>query len=222
MTRALFRLFLLCAFWTIAACGPKDDLAETPIPIGDFNFGHNIVVATNAQLGPLSREATPEEWQTSLKDAVEARLGRYTGDRYYHLGINIDAYALAVPGIPVVAKPKSILVASVSVWDDAKGIKINPEPKQLFVFESFSGNTFIGSGLTQSREVQMRNLSFNMAAKIEEWLRENEAWFGGEAARNPPGTPSALELDDAAPGSAVVVVAEPGPVVDPITVTPLN
>ena len=192
----------------ISACAPKDDLAEVPVPIGDFLLGHNIVLADKAQIGPLSRTATAEELQTAVQDAVQARLGRYQGDLYFHLGINIDAYALAIPGIPVVAKPRSILVASVTVWDDVKGVKINPEPKQLFVFESTTPETFISSGLTQTREKQLANLSINMARKIEAWLRENEDWFGGAAARNPPGAKSALELpDDPATAAATLSAA---------------
>ena len=221
--RALFPLFplfpLLIAAALLSACAPKDDLAETPVPIGDFLLGHTIVVADKAQIGPLSRSATAEELQTSLHDAVLARMGRYQGDLYFHLGINIDAYALAIPGIPVVAKPKSILVASVTVWDDAKGVKVNPEPKQFFVFESTTPETFISSGLTQTKAQQLSNLSVNMARKIENWLRENEDWFGGVAARNPPGTKSALELpDDPVPGALVPGALVPG---DP-TVVPTN
>ena len=192
--RALFPL--LIAATLLSACAPKDDLAEVPVPIGDFYLGHNVVLADKAQKGPLSRDASAEELQTALQGAVQARMGRYQGDLYYHLGINIDAYALALPGIPVVAKPKSILVASVTVWDDAKGVKINPEPKQFYVFESTTPETFISSGLTQTKEQQLSNLSTNMARKIEDWLRENEDWFGGAAARNPPGAKSALELPD--------------------------
>lgn len=207
MPRLHLLMILACAA-LISACAPKDDLAEVPVPIGDFLLGHNIVLADKAQIGPLSRTATAEELQTAVQDAVQARLGRYQGDLYFHLGINIDAYALALPGIPVVARPKSILVASVTVWDDAKGVKINPEPKQLFVFESTTPETFISSGLTQTREKQLANLSINMARKIENWLRENEDWFGGKAARNPPGAKSALELPDD-PAAAVPAVALP-------------
>ncbi len=219
MIPALRCLIAISILGLAAGCAPKDDLAETPVPIGNFFFGHNIVVSENAQIGPLSREATPEQLKAALEEAIEARMGRYTGDKYYHLGVNIDAYALAIPGIPVVAKPKSILVASVSVWDDALGAKINAEPKQLFVFESFTGATFVGSGLTQNKAEQLKNLSYNMARKIEDWLRENEAWFGGEAARNPPGTPSALELPD---DPTAAIVPDAGPVVDLVTVAPLD
>ena len=194
MRRPLMIVALAAAL--LAACAPKDDLAEIPLPIGDFYLGHNIVVADKAQIGPLSREATAEELQTALHDAVQARMGRYQGDLYFLLGINIDAYALAIPGIPVVAKPKSILVASVTVWDDAKGVKINAEPKQFYVFESTTPETFISSGLTQNKAQQLSNLSYNMARKIEDWLRENEDWFGGVASRNLPGAKSALELPD--------------------------
>lgn len=195
MPRLSFILILACAA-LLSACAPKDDLAGVPVPIGDFLLGHNIVLADKAQIGPLSRTATAEELQVAVHDAVQARMGRYQGDLYFHLGINIDAYALALPGIPVVAKPKSILVASVTVWDDAKSVKLNAEPKQFFVFESTTPETFISSGLTQNKQTQLANLSTNMARRIEAWLRENEDWFGGVAARNPPGTKSALELPD--------------------------
>lgn len=200
-------LRVIALLFGLSACAPKDDLAEVPVPIGDFLLGHAIVVADKAQLGPLSRTATPQEWQTALQGALRDRLGRYKGDLYFHLGINVDAYALALPGIPVVAKPKSILVASVTVWDDAKQAKINAEPKQFYVFENTTPETFISSGLTQTKAVQMANLSVNFARKIEDWLRENEDWFGGEAARNAPGQKSALELPDTPAEAAAKVLA---------------
>lgn len=40
----------------------------------------------------------------------------------------------------------------------------------------------IGSGVTQSKEEQMRNLSANIALVIENWMRRQqreEGWFGG-------------------------------------------
>ena len=54
---------------------------------------------------------------------------------------------------------------------------------------------------------QMANLSVNFARKIEDWLRENEDWFGGEAARNAPGQKSALELPDTPAEAAAKVLA---------------
>lgn len=170
----------IAAALLLTACA-SNDLSQPPKAFGDFALGYNIVVARNAKpVGP-SRKATAEEWETALKGAIGAQLGRYEGEKLYHLGVGVDAYALAIPGIPLVLSPKSVLVITVNVWDDTAGRKINAEPKQFTVFEQLSGETLVGSGLTQSKEEQMANLSANAARLINKWLVENEAWFTPEA-----------------------------------------
>ena len=164
------------ALATLAACNSARDLDEPVEPIGDFYFGHNIVVADNVQRGPLSRAAEPEEWEEALRTEMERRFRRFDGDRLYHLAIGVEGYILAVPGIPLVASPRSALIFSVTVWDDAGGGRIN-EPHRITVFESVSGGTLVGSGLTRSAEEQMQALAQNAARSIEFWMRENSAWF---------------------------------------------
>jgi hypothetical protein len=109
---------------------------------------------------------------------VDRRLTRYEGDKFYHLGISIDGYILALPGVPLVASPKSAMILSVRVWDDAAGGKLTEEPHQITVLESFSSGTVIGSGLTRSREEQLQNLAENAALAIETYLLANREWFG--------------------------------------------
>ena len=174
------RLIALAALVTLAACA-REDLSKPPEPIGDFRLGYTIIVAKNAKkIGP-SREATEEEWKTTLQEEIVKRVGRYDGEKLYHLGINIDGYALALPGVPVVLNPRSILGVSANVWDDSAQRKINLEPEQITVFEGTSEKTILGSGLTQTKEDQMRNLSANAAREIARWLVENKAWFSPEA-----------------------------------------
>ncbi|MCF6445932.1 hypothetical protein [Nereida sp. MMG025] len=169
---------LLIVLSGLSACGEKPNTIAPPsTALAKFDLGHNIVVARNMQKGPLSRDATVEEWETSLKSAIDDRIGRYEGENLFHLGISVDAFILAAPGVPLVLSPKSTVIISVNVWDNAKGAKINEEPEQIVVLERLSGETVIGSGLTQSREQQMENLSRNAARKIEEYLIENAAWF---------------------------------------------
>lgn len=178
MTTRCFRPLLAVALAAgLAACNATADLDRETVPLGDFYLGHNIVVADNAQMGPLSREATPEEWKEVLTAEVERRFRRFDGDRLYHLAIAVEGYVLAVPGIPVVAAPKSALIFSVTVWDDAAGGKINDTPHRITVLENLSGETVVSSGLTQSREQQMKNLSENAARSVENWLRQNIEWF---------------------------------------------
>ena len=97
-----------------------------------------------------------------------------------------------------------------TAWDDAKQTKLNAEPEQITVMESISGNTILGSGLTQSKEKQLDNLSRNAAKLIENWLvRENaeNGWFEGadgpsEAARK------AAESIEEEPSDASALVEE--------------
>jgi len=166
---------LTCALGLLAACGGVEDLSQPPVPMGNFLLGHNIIVADAAQAGPLSRKADPDDWEAALKTAIDARLGRYEGDKYFHIGTHVDAYVLAIPGVPLVATPKSVLIISVNAWDDATGEK----PKQLTVFEQSEKSTFIiGSGLVNSKAVQMQNLSRNAARVIHKYLLANPEWFG--------------------------------------------
>ncbi|SIO33466.1 hypothetical protein [Vannielia litorea] len=176
MRRALALIALL------AGCSPVADLEEPVVPIGAFSLGHAVVVAEGASKIPPSREAAAEEWQAALEQALMQRFGRFEGDQLYHLAVKVDAYALAVPGVPVVLSPKSVLRLQVSVWDDAAGGKINAEPRVFTVFERLSGETVVGSGLTRTREQQMAQLSANAARLIEAWMRENPAWFAPRAA----------------------------------------
>lgn len=169
----------LCLIALISACG-RNDLAEPPVPLGEFALGLNIAVADNVEMVPISRPATAEEWETAMIKAVDDRFGqgRYMGGKLYNIGISIDAYALAPPGIPVVAAPKSILVVTANIWDDAAQKKLNPEGKQITVFESLSGETVIGTGITRSKKQQMDALAFNAVKRVEDWLLEHPDWFG--------------------------------------------
>jgi len=168
----------------LGACASEIDLTVPPEPLGNFKLGHNIVVARNPTIGPLSRKATEAEWQKAMTEAIEDRFGRYDGDKLYHLGISVDGYILALPGVPVVASPKSVLIINVTAWDDSMAGKLNPEPKQITVLESLSGDTLLGSGLTQSKQQQMENLSANAARAVQKWLLDNPDWFKSETLAN--------------------------------------
>lgn len=164
----------------LAACA-AEDLTKPQPDIGDFRLGHNIVVAKNAQpVGP-SRKATAEEWETAIEAEIAKRTGTYTGEKLYHIGVGVDAYALAVPGIPIVLSPKSALVFTVNVWDDTAGVKVNPKPQQFTLIEAFTDKSVVGSGLTQTREEQIQGLAAQAGRRIQLWLVQNKAWFTPES-----------------------------------------
>ena len=206
---------LVSLMMTVAACTNPNDLDKAPVLLGDFKLGYNVVVAPNITKGPASRDASKEEWIAAMKKAVGARFRRYDGDKLYHLAISIEGYVLAIPGVPLIASPKSALILNVTVWDDAAGQKMNEKPEQVTVIESFSGETVLGSGLTQSKEKQMQNLSRNAAKLIQNWLvrqKYQEDWFGGVAADR-------KQAKVVAATGAAATAAKPAPtaVADPAT-----
>ncbi|ETX27508.1 hypothetical protein [Roseivivax isoporae] len=203
------RLLPLLALLTLlGACADGARELRQPVePVGDFKLGHAIVVAPNLVKGPASREATKEEWIASVDSALEERFRRYEGDAFYHLGVSVEGYVLAQPGIPLVFSPKSVLIVRVTVFEDATGRKLNEEAEQITALEAPSGKTIVGSGVTQSAEEQMTNLSKNIALQIENWMRRQsraEGWFGGpapaEEATAETAAPAAADAAPAAPG----------------------
>lgn len=170
----------ILALGVIAACGPREDFSQPPATLGNFQLGFAVVVTDNMQKVPISREASGEEWKAALQKALDDRFGRFEGGKLFNIGVAVDGYALAPPGIPIVASPKSILVVSVAVFDDAAAEMMNEggKGKQITAFEETSGDTLIGSGLTKTKEEQMESLAFVAAKKIEDFLRENPTWFG--------------------------------------------
>lgn len=197
------------ALVVLSACA-RNDLGEPPVPLGDFALGLNIVVADNVQKVPISREASVEEWEAAMKQAVQDRFGRYQGNRLYNIGISVDGYALAPPGIPIIAAPKSVLVITANIWDDATQTKLNAEGEQFHVFENLDGESFIGTGLTRNRKQQMEALSYNAAKKVEQWLLDHPEWFPtGEGAVPQPGPDEGAEAPAEAAAPPAAATAEP-------------
>ncbi len=164
--------------FTLLACAAGDPLEEELPPMGDFRLSHNIVVADSMQQVPPSRNATPEEWVEILTSEIDRRFGAYEGDRLYHIGIAVDGYALAPPGIPIILSPRSILVLSVNIWDDALGRKLHDEPEQIIVFEGSSPETLlVGSGIARNRTEQMQILARNAARRVQLYMLQNPEWF---------------------------------------------
>ncbi len=204
------RLIALLSLGLLAACA-TNDLADAPVPLGDFQLGLNVVVADKMQMVPISRPATVDEWELAMQKAVDARFGRYEGTKLYNLGISVDGFALAPPGIPVVLAPKSVLVITANIWDDAAQKKLNPDGKRITVFEGLSPESVIGSGLTRTKAQQMEALSYNAVKAVERWLLTNPEWFGID----PAAAKAALVVAEAAVEPVVVDPAVPV-VVEPV------
>ena len=175
------RAFFAVALAVLSACTSEPDITDPPVDLGNFRLGHNVVVAPFAQTsGAVSREASEEELTTALKEAIDARFGRYEGEKQYHLGVSIEGYILARAGVPVVAAPKSAMIIRVTVWDDAQAKKLNVPPEQMTVLEDLDGESLLGTGWTQSADKQLNGLAQNAALAIEKFLVEQnirQGWF---------------------------------------------
>lgn len=175
------RVCAVLVLGALAACGPAPDPLTEDLPaMGAFRMGYNIVVADEVQQVPPSRNASEEELIAAVESEIARRFDGYQGERLYHFGVSVDGYALAPPGIPVVLNPRSVLVVTVNLWDDARGEKIGG-PEQFLITEGSSGETLIGSGLTRTREEQLQVLARNAARRIQQWMLENPDWFDLDA-----------------------------------------
>lgn len=164
----------------LTACTDATKDLEDPFePLGNFKLGHAEVVAPHLEKLLVSRDATKEEWISAVDAAVEQRFRRFEGDKFYHIGISVEAYSLPPPVIP----GKSALAIRVTVWDDAAGTKLNEETKLISVIKVFE------SRLAKTREEQIASLAADAAKEIEVWLREQQVekgWLGGPNAAPDP------------------------------------
>ncbi|MGB0960641.1 MAG: hypothetical protein ACPGVK_10350 [Halocynthiibacter sp.] len=190
---------LLIGLLMVSACAlPKTSPKGN---MGDFDLIKSLAIEKNAKRGPLSRKAEDGMIKEGIDRAMHKELGHYSGGKRYYIATHVDGYLLAVPGVPVLYSPKSALIVSVTLWDggekpaptedgDAQAekpvtpVKVNAEPKVFTILETASGKTFLGSGLTQSKEEQLANLTKNLAIEVHEWLLDNPEWFGLPAGTN--------------------------------------
>lgn len=173
-------MLTFAALCMLTACSGANDLDGRPVYLGNFKLGHNVVVAPDPVKGPASRDASKDELIEAVSKAVDARFGRYQGEKFVNLGVSIDGYVLAVTGVPVVASPRSALIIRVTAWNDAEARKFNDDAKVITVIEDISADTAVSSGLTQTKEEQLESLAKTAAKLIEKWLVEqnNEnGWF---------------------------------------------
>ena len=113
-----------------------------------------------------------------MNGAFKDRFSRFDGGSYNHLGITVNGYILAKPGIPLIAAPKSILIFRVIAIEDHTGKVLTQKPHQITVVEQLNVGSLIGSGYTRSREQQINDLAQQAALSTEAWLRQ-QSWFEG-------------------------------------------
>ncbi|WP_170407777.1 hypothetical protein [Ruegeria arenilitoris] len=172
-------LTLITGLALMGAC-TQTQVYEEPESLGEFNMRVNYAFADKAVQGPVSRDATPDEWTSAIQNAVDIRLGRYEGAQEYDIGISLEGYMLAPPGIPVIYNPKSTAIVLVNVYDVNKK-EFLAKGKQFQVLEDTTGGSALkGSGHERTKEEQMSGLALKVADRVEEWLaeeHEENGWF---------------------------------------------
>ncbi|MEV8467084.1 hypothetical protein AB0T83_09865 [Fluviibacterium sp. DFM31] len=167
----------LLALAVLSACTTELDPEIQKTGLGDFSLDRLVVVMDDKpQSGFHSRKVSNDTLKAAVVKAVEPRLSRFDGEGSYSIGIKVQGYILAHPGVPVLLAPRSTLFLSVNVYDDVPR-RLNPKPANLTVWEDAGGDTVVGSGYTQTGEEQLAELADNAAIEIERWLRENPQWF---------------------------------------------
>ncbi len=181
--KSVLSVLVLCL--GLAACGRPVDLDQPADPLGNFRLGFNVITVLDENVqGPLSRDVTETEWEEALQKSFDRRFSQFNGDRLYHLGITVVGYVVAVPGIPVVLSPKSILMFDLNVIDNETRQPLNAPGERLTVIESFTGSNIVGSGLTSSKDEQIEDLAARAAQQAENWMR-TQPWFFGTGAGLP-------------------------------------
>jgi len=193
-TLMILRYLAILCLAVLTACATATTETPARVDLGDFKLGHNIVVASKMQKGPLSRDATEDEWTSALTSAIDRRFSQYSGEEVYHFGVSVEGYMLAAPGVPLVYTPKSALVINVTLWDDKGGRKLNEAAHQIAVLETTGTDSLIiGSGWGRTKEEQMAGLAFNAVRAIEAWMlsqSETFGWFGPDERVAPAGSES--------------------------------
>ena len=173
--RAVYMYCLLL----VACTSQTQKFDSKPVPIGNFRLAQMVPrVGEELEKGPFSRTASGKEWIAAIDIAFKDRFFRFEGGSYYHLGVTVNGYILAKPGIPLVAAPKSVLIFSVIVIEDYTGKVLTEKPHQITVLEQLGSYSLIGSGYTRSREQQLTDLATQAAFSTETWLR-GQPWFFG-------------------------------------------
>ncbi|MGR3492952.1 MAG: hypothetical protein ACU0DW_12920 [Shimia sp.] len=197
------RAFAALSLAALAACAPPAlDPNEVPEPIGSFKMGHFAATTAGGLAVPeaLSRTVPVEDVKAAMRTAFEPRLQRFTaGDEFWHVGVVVDGYVLARAGIPLVAAPKSALIFSVFLIEDATGERYPAEPHQITVIEEVTPGTFISSGLTRSPERQLEALANQASFATEKWLREQPIFYADGVVPEAVATPASETEDDPAP-----------------------
>ncbi|WP_298937056.1 hypothetical protein [uncultured Ruegeria sp.] len=172
-------LTLITGLALMGAC-TQTQVYEEPESLGEFKLRVNYAFAEKAKQGPVSRDATPKEWENAIQNAVDIRMGRYEGAQDYDIGISLEGYMLAPPGIPIIYNPKSTAIVLVNVYDVNKK-EFLAKGKQFQVLEDTTGGSALkGSGNERTKEEQMSGLALKVADRVEEWLAEEHlenGWF---------------------------------------------
>jgi hypothetical protein len=167
------------AVLTLTACTQAAPFAasKAQTQIDDFKLGHVGIVTAHMERGVYSDEIQEEDLKSSLRSAITSRLSEYQGQSGFNIGVNVEAYALVNAAVPSVSSPKSILIMSVSFWDDSSDQKRIVAPVTVIAVDGLYGTSIIRTKPLKTKEQRVAALSAKAAFEIERYFENNTEVF---------------------------------------------
>lgn len=169
----------ILAALTLTACAQTTPLAGSKGQrlSDDLKLGHVGIVTKNMERAEYSDEINEDALKASLRAAIMSKLSRSQGQTVYNIGVNVEAYALANAAVPSVSSPKSVLIMSVSFWDDSSDQKLIVAPVAVIAVDGLYGTSIIRTKPLKTKEQRIAALSAKAALEIERYFVSNVGNF---------------------------------------------
>lgn len=169
--RAIWGLAMLA----LSSCGevPKSPNLNAQSLQAHFTLGHVGVITTGMAKGAYSVDVQSQDLATHLRSAVTSELSNFTGGHQYNLGIKVEAYTLANPSMPTVPQPKSVLMLTLSVWDDSHDPRPILAPATVVAVDGLYGTSIFVTKPQGSIDQRLAALCAKAAIEIERYLVKN-------------------------------------------------
>ncbi len=144
-------------------------------PLGQFQAGPRRSSWPQRRQGPRHRaDATTMNGSPGSMRRSSRRFRRYDGDQFYHLGVRVEGYVLAAPGIPLVVRAQIGVIVTVTVCGRRRGHEAERRsPSRSPCSKRCRARRSSASGLTQTKEEQLTAAVAERRPEIENWLREH-------------------------------------------------
>lgn len=168
-------VIVLLMTFTLMGCGEASFAPASMARLAQANirFNHISIVATDMVKNAYSDDVSPEDMTTQLRRAITSKLSELQGDRVYNIGIKVTGYMLANPSVLTVSSPKSVLMLSVSVWNDSPDNKLMLPPSTVIAVDGLYGSALSIAKSQGSKDQRLAALTGRAGVEIAQYLARN-------------------------------------------------